>query len=326
MAFFDRIRKSLSKTREALDRGLEPLQRAVDRLDPVGRQWDEAVLQQLEDALLAADVGVETAESLVAELRRRRVPGDGDGRPVLAAVLTEFLRQASGRETVEPFRAPPGQRPWVVLVVGVNGSGKTTLIGKLAARERQAGRQVILVAADTFRAAATEQLAVWAERAGAELVRQRPGADPAAVAHDGVSAALAREVDTVFIDTAGRLHTQGNRMEEIAKVRRVVAKVLPGAPHEILLVLDGTAGQNALAQARQFHATLGVTALAVNKLDGTAKGGAVLAATRELGVPVALLGLGESVDDVEEFDAAAYAAALVGLREASRSEVAPRGG
>ena len=322
MALFDRIQKSLTKTREALDRGFEPLRAAVDRLDPAGRRWDESLLTRLEEALLAADVGVETAEALVAELRRRRVPADGDGRPVLVAAVTEFLL-GGGRTAPGTFQAPPGVRPWVVLVVGVNGSGKTTLIGKLAAREHRAGRSVVLVAADTFRAAATEQLAVWAERAGAELVQQRPGADPAAVAHDGVSAAVARGADTVFIDTAGRLHTQGNLMEEIAKVRRVVAKVRPGAPHEILLVLDGTAGQNALQQARQFHAVLGVTGLVVNKLDDTARGGAVLAATRELGVPVRLLGLGEAVEDVEEFDAAAYAAALLGAAAPATSASGP---
>ena len=312
MALFDRIRQGLSRTREALDRGLEPLRTVVDRLDPLQPEWDDAALGRLEEALLAADVGVETAEALLERLRQRRSRRGEDPRVALAAVITELLTPAGGGGAPGRFAAPAGLRPWVVLVVGVNGSGKTTLIGKLAARERRAGRQPLLVAADTFRAAAAEQLVEWGKRAGAEVIQQRPGADPAAVAHDGISAALHRDVDTVFVDTAGRLHTQGNLMEEVAKVRRVVAKALPGAPHEVLLVLDGTAGQNAVHQARQFHAALGVTGLAVNKLDGTSRGGAVLAATRELGLPVRLLGLGEGLGDVEEFDAATFAAALVG--------------
>ncbi len=311
MRLFDRIRQGLARTRAALGQGLDPLLDAASRLDPRAATWDDADLARLEEALLSADVGLETAEELVRRLRERRRRSGEDARTGLSEVISEFL----GPDPSGVFAPPPGVRPWVVLVVGVNGSGKTTLIGKLAARERAAGRSCLVVAADTFRAAAIEQLAAWAERSGAELVRQRPGADPAAVAHDGVSAALARGVETVLVDTAGRLHTHTNLMEEAAKLRRVVGQLLPGAPHEVLLVLDGTAGQNAIAQARQFHAVLGVTGLAVNKLDGTARGGAVLAARRDLGVPIRLLGVGEGLEDVVDFSGRDFAAALVGGRE-----------
>jgi fused signal recognition particle receptor len=308
MRLFDRIRDGLARTQRSLGERLAPVLDAAGRLDP-GAAWDEASLADIEEALLAADVGVETAEELVRRLGARRRRGLEDPRRALAEVVAESL----GPGPRAPFAPPEGVSPWVVLVVGVNGSGKTTLIGKLAARERAAGRSCLVVAADTFRAAATEQLAAWAKRSGAELLGQRPGADPAAVAHDGVSAALARGHRTVLVDTAGRLHTQSNLMDELAKVRRVVARRLAGAPHEVLLVLDGTAGQNALAQARQFHAALGVTALAVNKLDGTARGGAVLAAAREIGAPVRLLGIGEEAGDVVDFEPRDFACALVGV-------------
>jgi fused signal recognition particle receptor len=198
-----------------------------------------------------------------------------------------------------------------VLVIGVNGVGKTTMIGKLAARERARGRRTLLVAADTFRAAAADQLAVWAQRGGADLIRTREGADPAAVAFDGVQAATARGFDTVVIDTAGRLHTKTNLMDELAKVRRVVARALPGAPHTTLLALDATLGQNTLAQARQFLEGVGVDALLLNKLDGTARGGAVVALVSELNLPVALVGVGEGIDDWSEFDPQAFARGLV---------------
>jgi fused signal recognition particle receptor len=196
------------------------------------------------------------------------------------------------------------------MVVGVNGVGKTTTIGKLAARTRQEGQQVLMVAADTFRAAAIEQLAVWARRAGVELVRHKPNADPAAVAFDGVAAAVARGMDVVFIDTAGRLHTNVNLMEELKKIQRTIAKQLPGAPHEVLLVMDATTGQNGLSQARLFHEALGVTGIALTKLDGTAKGGIVISICQSLGLPLRYVGVGEQIQDLQPFDSAAFAEAL----------------
>jgi fused signal recognition particle receptor len=204
----------------------------------------------------------------------------------------------------------PTHRPWVVLVTGVNGVGKTTTIGKLAVLHRAAGRRVLLIAADTFRAAAAEQLAVWAERAGADLVGQAAGASPAAVVFDGMKAAVARQVDIVLVDTAGRLHTRTNLMEELRKVQRVIQRELPGAPHETLLVMDATTGQNAIAQARNFVEAVAVTGLVVTKLDGTARGGVLIAIRRELGVPVLYVGHGEGVGDLRPFDASAFIAAL----------------
>jgi fused signal recognition particle receptor len=309
MAFWDRLKSGLAKTRDALRQSLEPVLEQVGRLDPTRPAPDAALLESLEEALLAADVGVATVEALVERVRQAR-PRD---RAELEAVLVEAVTEAVAgpAPAAGPWAPPVGVKPWVVLVIGVNGTGKTTTIGKLAAREAAQGRRVLLVAADTFRAAAGEQLEEWARRAGAELVRQQAGADPAAVAHDGLAAALSRGADTVFIDTAGRLHTRVNLMEELSKVKRVVARQLPGAPHEVLLVLDGTLGQNGFAQARQFHAALGVTAVALTKLDGTARGGVVLAVAGELGLPVRLVGVGEGVDDLGDFDPRAFAEALV---------------
>ncbi|MEE4609297.1 MAG: signal recognition particle-docking protein FtsY, partial [Desulfobacteraceae bacterium] len=209
-----------------------------------------------------------------------------------------------------PAPPPAAARPRVIMVVGVNGVGKTTTIGKLAARTRQEGQQVLMVAADTFRAAAIEQLAVWARRAGVELVRHKPNADPAAVAFDGVAAAVARGMDVVFIDTAGRLHTNVNLMEELKKIQRTIAKQLPGAPHEVLLVMDATTGQNGLSQARLFHEALGVTGIALTKLDGTAKGGIVISICQSLGLPLRYVGVGEQIQDLQPFDSAAFAEAL----------------
>ncbi|HEV2105759.1 MAG TPA: signal recognition particle-docking protein FtsY, partial [Candidatus Eisenbacteria bacterium] len=208
--------------------------------------------------------------------------------------------------------APGDERPWVALIVGVNGAGKTTLAGKLAAHLARAGHPALLVAADTYRAAAAEQLVVWAQRAGVEIVRARDGADPGAVVHDGLTAATARGAHAVLVDTAGRLHTRHNLMAELQKVARVCGRVVPGAPHHVLLVLDGTQGLNALAQARAFTAAVPVTSLAVTKLDGTSRGGAVLAIAGELGIPVSVVGLGEGLDDWQPFDPQAYARALFG--------------
>jgi fused signal recognition particle receptor len=307
VALWDRLKNGLAKTREAFRESLAPVLETLDRVDPSRPEFDAESVERLEEALLGADVGVDTVNELGERVRLGR-PRD---RAELESILIDAVAEAVGEGSQKPWEPPAGVRPWVVLLVGVNGTGKTTLCGKLAAREKQRGRRVIVVAADTFRAAAGEQLEVWAERAGAELIRQRPGADPAAVAYDGVEAARARDADVVLIDTAGRLHTRSNLMEELSKVRRVIARSLPGAPHEVLLVLDATLGQNGFAQAREFRSALEVTGVALTKLDGTARGGVVLAVRRDLGLPVRLVGVGESVDDVEDFEPRAFAEALV---------------
>jgi fused signal recognition particle receptor len=292
----DRLRAGLRATgRRLVGQIADALGRAPQGLD--------AALEALEEALIAADVGARVSRELVERVRRR-------GADATPAALQQALRE----EIVAVLEAPPPPeptaRPWVILVTGVNGVGKTTTVGKLAARHAAAGRRVLVVAADTFRAAAIDQLAVWTERAGAELVRQAPGSDPSAVVFDGIKAAVARNVDVVLVDTAGRLHTRSNLMDELRKVRRVVARELPGAPHETLLVIDATTGQNALAQARTFAEAVEVTGIVLTKLDGTAKGGVALALRRELGVPLRYVGVGESAEDLRPFDAPAFVDAL----------------
>jgi fused signal recognition particle receptor len=254
------------------------------------------VLESLEEALLGADVGTTTTRRIVDHVRAT-VGADAEPaalRRALAEALTATL-DATGPVT-------PAARPWIVLVTGVNGVGKTTTIGKLAALHQAAGRKVLLVAADTFRAAAIDQLSVWAERTGADVVRHQTGADPSAVVFDGMRAARARGADVVLVDTAGRLHTRAPLMDELRKVRRTVEREVPGAPHEVLLVLDATTGQNALSQARAFVEAAGVTGVVVTKLDGTAKGGVVVAVGQELGLPVRYVGVGEGVEDLRAFD------------------------
>jgi len=303
LGLWDRLTQGLKKTQEAVTGRLAHAFAGVtgDRLDP-------GTLDALETALLESDLGPTLTDSVLTALKSRRgLLGADAWRDALADELALLL----ARTPTTPLAPPAGAHPWVVLVVGVNGVGKTTMIGKFAAQERAAGRSVLLVAADTFRAAAADQLAVWAERAGADLVRAREGADPASVAFDGVTAGVARGVDTVVVDTAGRLHTRDNLMEELAKIRRVLGRALPGAPHTTLLALDATLGQNTLAQARQFKAEIGVDAVLLNKLDGTARGGAVVALVAEMGLPIALVGVGESLADVSAFDGPAFARALV---------------
>lgn len=267
--------------------------------------WNEETCSALEELLIEADVGVAATERILERLRERAAGSPDDFRPVLRDSLIEILGQPSG----EPELGPGGL--WVVLLVGVNGVGKTTTLAKLAARHRAEGRRVLMAAADTFRAAASEQLGVWAERTGADLVRQRSGADPAAVAFDALKAARARGVDVLLVDTAGRLHTKHNLMEELKKIRRVLAKHEPGAPSEVLLVLDATTGQNAISQARLFKDAVEPTGLVVAKLDGTAKAGVVLAIREELGLEVRFVGLGEGVGDLEPFDPDAFVGALL---------------
>jgi fused signal recognition particle receptor len=264
-----------------------------------------AVYEALEEALLSADVGARTTAALLERVRAAGV--DEDPAAIRRTLRNELVRMLGSVEGGDV-----GASPWVVLVTGVNGVGKTTTIGKLAAMHRAAGRKVLVVAADTFRAAAIDQLTVWAERTGADIVRHDQGADPSAVVFDGIRAARARGAGVVLIDTAGRLHTRTPLMDELAKVRRTVERDVPGAPHEVLLVLDATTGQNALNQARAFVGAAGVTGVVVSKLDGTAKGGVILAVREELGIPVRWVGVGEGAEDLRPFDAGEFAAGLVG--------------
>ncbi len=284
-----------------------------DRLKSLlpGRALDEALLTELEETLLSADVGVKATEALLGDLRRAAL----DGKAKDAGAVPGLLRQALLRR-LGPASAAPLTRaataPTVWMVAGVNGCGKTTSIAKLARLETAAGRKVVLGAADTFRAAASEQLALWASRIGCDIVKHAQGADPGAVAFDACQAARARGMDLLILDTAGRLHTDRNLLAEIQKVQRVAGKAVPGAPHETLLVLDATAGQNALAQAKAFREGLNVTGIILTKLDGTAKGGILLAIREALGLPVRYVGVGEGMEDLEAFDPAAFVEALLG--------------
>jgi len=274
-----------------------------------GRKIDAEVLDELETRLLTADVGVEATTQILDELRKKVARKELDDVDKLIAALTDAIAAI-----LLPVQRPldiSAQRPFVLLVVGVNGSGKTTTIGKLARRFADAGKQVVLAAGDTFRAAAIEQLGVWASRSGAHIIQQQAGADPGAVVFDAVTAARSRRADVVIIDTAGRLHSQAHLMDELKKVKRVIQRVDSSAPHEVLLVLDANQGQNALTQATQFHQAIGVTGLTLTKLDGTAKGGIVIAIARKLGIPIRFIGVGEQAEDFGEFDARAFATALV---------------
>ena len=290
--FFSRLRDSLGRSRRALT---EQLEAAV--FDPS----DDAAWERLEEALITADVGVPATAEVVRRLEQR------DELPDLSGALVDELSSVLG----EPARLDVASRPTVILVVGVNGTGKTTTIGKLALRLREHGLSVVVAAADTFRAAAEEQLEIWAERAGAAFVGGERGGDPAAVAYDAIERAQRDGVDVVIVDTAGRLHTQHNLMEELAKVRRVIERKLEGAPHETLLVVDATTGQNGLQQARLFGEAVGVTGVALTKLDGSAKGGIAVAIAHELGLPVKLVGVGERLEDLRPFDPRDFARALV---------------
>lgn len=278
------------------------------------RDLDDDFYDEVLEVLLGADVGMTTAEVVVAGLRRRVKDQRLSDTTAAVAALKEEMRSVL---EARPRELHLDAHPSVLLVVGVNGSGKTTTIGKLAHRFADEGRRCLVAAADTYRAAAIDQLRVWAERAGAAVVAHQPGADPGAVAYDAVQAALARGVDVVLVDTAGRLHTKQPLMEELRKIQRVVRRLLPESPHETLLVIEAPTGMNAIAQARAFHEALGLTGIVLTKLDGTARGGTVLAVEAELGVPVKVVGMGEGIDDLNVFDAAAYLDALfAGLGEA----------
>lgn len=300
MNLFTRLKAGLSKTRTQITAML-----AGDR------EFDETFFETLEDALISADIGVELTVEIIEELRLRvREVGAktvNDAYEALKAMLVEQLTVKSD-VSIEDF--PP--KPWVILVVGVNGVGKTTTIGKIAQELHNKGKRVMLGAADTFRAGAIEQLSIWAQRTESEFVSQHAGADPASVAFDAMEAAKARDVDVLILDTAGRLHTKVNLMNEIEKVLRVVKRNTPHAPNEILLVVDATTGQNALKQASAFNKVLGVTGLVITKLDGTAKGGIAVALARTYRLPIKKIGVGEAVEDLQDFDAASYVEAMFG--------------
>jgi fused signal recognition particle receptor len=298
----------LGRAWESIRRGLDRTRRALaDRIGGVlgrGRRVDEDLLAELEEILLEADLGPGPTEEVIEAIRRERLGGEIAGMEDLKQLV---VRQLSRRLAVPaPAAAPPAGEPRVVMVVGVNGGGKTTTVGKLAYRWGQEGRRVIVCAADTFRAAASEQLAIWAARAGSELVRHQDGADPSAVAFDALAAARARGVDVVLIDTAGRLHTKVPLMDELSKIHRVAGRQVAGAPHDVLLVVDATTGQNGLQQARAFARAAPVSGLVVTKIDGTAKGGVALAIHRDLGIPIRYLGVGEKADDLVDFEPLAY--------------------
>ncbi|HUG54994.1 MAG TPA: signal recognition particle-docking protein FtsY [Vicinamibacteria bacterium] len=300
--FLDRFRKGLERTRDILNADVEDLVRGRRPLKPED-------LDAIEEGLIAADLGLPATRQAMEVLREKSAAVWTGGVPAMRALLRDEVRSILARPAaVTPFTT----RPWVVFVVGVNGAGKTTTIGKLAAAWKAEGRTTMLVAADTFRAAAAEQLEVWAARTGAPFHRGREGADPAAVVTDALRAARSRGHDAVLVDTAGRLHTKGNLMAELAKMARVAGREVPGAPHETLLVLDATIGSNALNQGREFAKAGGVTGLVVTKLDGTAKGGIAVAVVKDLGVPIRYAGVGEAVEDLVPFDPDAFAEGLIG--------------
>ena len=301
----ERLKDSVSKTRSELSARVEQLLTGDRPVDP-------ELLKQLESALLSADLGVRTTKEVLAALRQQVNEHKLEEPGALKRELkNQILKILTAPAAVQPNPdGKPADEPRVLFVVGVNGTGKTTTIGKLTNRLKKEGASVVLCAADTFRAAAIEQLEIWARRSGVEMIKQKPGADPSAVVFDALTAARARKADVVIVDTAGRLHTKSNLMAELDKMKRTAAKVIPGAPHDVLLVLDATTGQNGLAQAREFTSTVGVTGIILTKLDGTAKGGIVVAISRELALPIRFVGTGEQINDLIPFDAETYANSL----------------
>ena len=301
----DNLDKGLEKTRSSV---FEKITRAV-----AGKsKLDEQALDEIEEALIMSDVGLETTvkiiEALETRVARDKVMGDGEMMSILYEIISGLMQHKEG--SWEDFELPKTTGPYVLMVVGVNGVGKTTTIGKLAFQFKQKGYQVVLGAADTFRAAAIEQLQVWGERTGVSVIKQEMGSDPASVAFDALQHAVSVGADLCIIDTAGRLHNKKNLMTELSKVRRVMQKVIPGAPHEVLLVLDGSTGQNALQQAKAFAEATQITSLAVTKLDGTAKGGVVIGISDQLNIPVKFIGVGEGLEDLQLFNPEAFASSL----------------
>jgi fused signal recognition particle receptor len=297
MGIFGRLRESLTRTTQQIVDRFDDIVRRADAPEQRSRAIDVATVEALEELLLAADVGVAATDRIVAAVSRNR-----SGESLRDLVKSEIRAVFASVDCAAPTGGPPA----VVLVVGVNGTGKTTTVGKLANRWKAEGRAPLICAADTFRAAAVEQLEIWAHRAGVDLVRAREGSDPAAVVFDAISAAKARGRDPVIVDTAGRLHTRTNLMGELDKIRRVAAREVPGAPHEVLLVLDATVGQNGLVQAREFANVAGVNGIVLTKLDGTAKGGVAVAIASDLKLPIRYVGVGESLDDLVPFSAEEY--------------------
>jgi fused signal recognition particle receptor len=299
MGFFDKLKESLTKTRKGL----------VEKVESIftGRKVDETTLEELEEILIMSDVGTTATSEIMSAIREKARKGEAKDTDSVKGLLKSEMISILG----DPQSLPVSEsKPFVILAVGVNGVGKTTTIGKLASRFRSQGLSVLLAAGDTFRAAGIEQLEIWAKRADTQFVQHQKGSDPAAVAFDAVIAAKSRGIDAVIIDTAGRLHTKTNLMEELKKVKRSIDKALPGAPAEVLLVVDATTGQNALRQAEMFNETVGITGIALTKLDGTAKGGIVFAIKKGLGIPVRLIGVGESIDDLRDFDPEEFVEAL----------------
>lgn len=311
MNLFKKIKDGLGKTRNALVSSIRTV---------VGTgKLDEDKLEELEEILITADLGVDVSLELVERLRQRAKRENLAGEAVLdtlAEELESMVTETSvkGEEDDEASVETGQPKPFITFVIGVNGSGKTTTIGKLASREAKEGHKILLIAADTFRSAAVEQLTIWSDRANVDIVKGSTGADPGAVVYDGLQAAVSRGVDRVFVDTAGRLHTKVNLMKELEKLDRVAKKVIPDAPHEVLLVIDGTTGQNGLSQAKKFSEVSPVTGLVVTKLDGTAKGGVIVPIGRELGIPVRWIGLGEGINDLVPFDPSLVVKAVIGSK------------
>ncbi len=313
MGFFDKFK--LSKLKEGLAKTRDNIIGKVQKILTTKTKIDEEVLLGIEEILLAADVGVTTTTKIIDDLRDRVKKEGFQEASQLDSLLREEIQKlfAVGvTAEFDPFALPAERKPHVIMIVGVNGVGKTTTIGKLAYNYRNAGKNVVIAAADTFRAAANEQLEIWAQRAGVDIIQQQHGADPASVAYDALKAAQARQADVMIIDTAGRLHTKINLMEELKKITRVIQKLDVDAPHEVFLVLDATTGQNAIQQAKQFGLASHITGLVLTKLDGTAKGGVVIAINQELNIPVRFIGVGEQIDDLQPFNREAFVEALFG--------------
>ena len=302
MAFFDKIKQSLTRTTQQFVERFEEVVRRADDPEHRSRPVDVDTIEALEEALISADVGIAATERIVEAVKARRSRGES----LRDLVKAEILSILQGADTP----AGNGQRPHVVMIVGVNGTGKTTTVGKLARLMKDSGKAPLICAADTFRAAAVEQLEIWANRAGVDIIRARTGADPAAVVFDALAAGKSRSRDVVLVDTAGRLHTRVNLMSELDKIRRVAAREVEGAPHEVLLGLDATVGQNGLAQAREFMSVAGVNGIVLTKLDGTAKGGIAVAIANDLKLPIRYVGVGESIDDLIPFSPQEYVDAL----------------
>jgi len=307
-SFLEKLKASVTKTKAALSE-------TVDNIFLGEKQIDPAALKHLETALLSADLGVKTTreilDSVKEKMDRNALSDTSQLKREIKSHVTRIMQSANGiQKDLGASNGNGGKEPRVIFIVGVNGAGKTTTIGKLANRLRQQNLNVVLCAADTFRAAAIEQLEIWAHRNGVEVIKQKSGSDPAAVVFDAMAAAKARNADVVLVDTAGRLHTKSNLMAELEKMKRTAAKVIPGAPHDVLLVMDATTGQNGLAQAREFTGAVGVTGIVLTKLDGTAKGGIVVAISRELGLPIRFVGTGEQINDMVPFDPETYASSL----------------